>query len=219
MQSTTTTRLLLGLILVCLLILIVQGFGGAGSGRYQVTGMRAGAPVLIRTDTESGRVWKLELRGGGDRWIPFLEPGESRSDAGATTGTEGVDAGAAAPGASASAQGSDTDAGQSPQTFSTAREDKPLTEGELQIFIDTLLGGELPADVRAWTALQLGPAEGVKVTDALLVALADPEPEVVTAAVDALSQRRDPRIAPALEKLAARGTPPLHDDLQIDTLD
>jgi len=213
------TRSLLGLILVCLLILIVQGFGGAGSGRYQVAGMRAGAPVLIRTDTETGRTWKLELRGGGDRWVPFLEPGESRGDTGAATGTEGADVGTSAPGASASTESPDADAGRPPHAVPTVPENKPLTEGERQMLIDALLRVELPADVRVWTALQLGPVEGVKVTNALLTALNDPEPEVVAAAAEALSQRSDPRIPPALENLAARGTPPLRDDLQIDTLD
>lgn len=78
MQPDSVTRALLALILICLVILIVQGVseGGfqPGWGRYSVTGMRAGAPVLIRTDTVTGQVWKLELRGGGDRWVPFSEP-------------------------------------------------------------------------------------------------------------------------------------------------
>jgi hypothetical protein len=78
MQPDSVARVLLTLILVCLVIVIVQGMSDResqpGSGRYSVTGMRAGAPVLIRTDTLTGQVWKLELRGGGDKWVPFTEP-------------------------------------------------------------------------------------------------------------------------------------------------
>jgi hypothetical protein len=78
MQPDSVTRALLALILVCLVILIAQGVSDRGFqpgwGRYSVTGMRAGAPVLIRTDTVTGQVWKLELRGGGDKWVAFTEP-------------------------------------------------------------------------------------------------------------------------------------------------
>ena len=46
MNSDTTTRLLLTGILVCLIALVAQGFGGSDSeaGRYTLTGMRATNP-------------------------------------------------------------------------------------------------------------------------------------------------------------------------------
>jgi hypothetical protein len=81
MQPDSATRILLALILVCLVILIVQGFTGgaerANVGRYDVTGMRVGGPVLVRTDTATGQTWKLELRGGGNTWQEFREPDAS----------------------------------------------------------------------------------------------------------------------------------------------
>jgi hypothetical protein len=88
MQSDSVTRLLLAGIFVCLVILVGQGMRSAGSegaGRYSVTGLRAGGPILVRVDTVTGRVWKLELRDASDRWVEFREP----------VAVEGLDAGPA----------------------------------------------------------------------------------------------------------------------------
>jgi hypothetical protein len=81
MQPDPAVRILLGTIVVCLAILIVQGFAGPrarGSqdptGRYSVTGVRAGGPMLVRADTATGRVWKLDLRGEPGTWVEFREP-------------------------------------------------------------------------------------------------------------------------------------------------
>jgi hypothetical protein len=80
MQPDAATRILLALILLCLVILIVEGFTGRAErsdavGRYSVTGMRAGGPILVRTDSATGQVWKLELRGNAaDSWALFREP-------------------------------------------------------------------------------------------------------------------------------------------------
>ena len=73
MGSDPVARVLLGLILVCLAILVAQGFATSGAGRYSVAGVRAGAPLLIRTDTVTGQVWKLSLR-DSDSWVAFREP-------------------------------------------------------------------------------------------------------------------------------------------------
>ena len=82
MQPDAATRILLASILLCLLILVVQGVtGGRGSaaGRYSVTGMRAGGPILVRADSATGRVWRLDLRGADDRWVELrdAEPGSA----------------------------------------------------------------------------------------------------------------------------------------------
>jgi hypothetical protein len=83
MQPDPATRILLAAILACLAILIVQGFSSprTGSddaiGRYSVTGLRAGGPMLIRTDSVTGKVWKLDLRGDTDAWIEFHEAAAS----------------------------------------------------------------------------------------------------------------------------------------------
>ena len=92
MNGDSTTRLLLAGILVALIVLIVRSFAAGAPvvpgaaparvsaedpewGRYQITSTRAGAPMLLRTDTKTGQVWKLELRGGGV-WQSFAEPTE-----------------------------------------------------------------------------------------------------------------------------------------------
>jgi hypothetical protein len=79
MQPDAATRILLASILICLLILIVQGWNGGRDpiGRYSVTGIRAGGPILVRADSATGRAWKLELRGADERWVEFrdAEPG------------------------------------------------------------------------------------------------------------------------------------------------
>lgn len=80
MQSDAMTRILLASILLCLLILIVQGLTGergSAAGRYSVTGMRAGGPILVRADSVTGRTWKLELGHADARWVEFgdAEPG------------------------------------------------------------------------------------------------------------------------------------------------
>lgn len=78
MQSDAATRILLASILLCLVLLTVQSFiaGRAPDpsiGRYSVTGIRAGGPMLVRADRVTGRVWKLELRSASDTWVEFRE--------------------------------------------------------------------------------------------------------------------------------------------------
>ena len=76
MQSDAATRILLASILLCLLILIVQGLTderGSAVGRYSITGMRAGGPILVRADSATGRVWKLDLGNAAARWVEFRD--------------------------------------------------------------------------------------------------------------------------------------------------
>jgi len=81
-QPDPAVRILLAAILVCLAILIVQGFSGPraqgsgeGTGRYSVTGIRAGGPMLVRTDSVTGKMWKLDLRSEPGTWVEFREDG------------------------------------------------------------------------------------------------------------------------------------------------
>jgi len=76
MQSDAATRILLASILLCLAILVMQGFTGergTSVGRYSVTGMRAGGPILVRSDSATGRVWKLDLANAAARWVEFRD--------------------------------------------------------------------------------------------------------------------------------------------------
>ena len=86
MQTDPAVRILLAAILICLAVLIVQGFtgprapgGGDAIGRYSVTGLRAGGPMLVRTDSVTGKVWKLDLRAEPGTRVEFREPGAGAS--------------------------------------------------------------------------------------------------------------------------------------------
>lgn len=205
MQADSATRILLALILLCLVILIVQGFGSGGRefepgwGRYSVTGMRAGAPVLIRTDSVTGQVWKLELRGGRNTWVAFQEPPESAADSAREPESEGAAPAAATevdvvepPGAPplpdqprrASAEilaALPPPPGVSP--------DMPLRPGDMDSFVDALANEQLPVDMRAWAAGQLAGFDEQRSTMALIAASGSGEPMIATAALRALEGR------------------------------
>jgi hypothetical protein len=211
MSSDPVARVLLALILACMLVLVFQGFGNAGDagrllGRFQVIGMRAGAPVLIRTDTESGQVWKLELRGGGNQWIPFTEKeaeqegGDERASAreSQTREVARVEREVVEPPGAPSAAEAPPPAATPGETPASA---SPVLQEEIESMADALANPELPNDMRTWAADQLGRMDAPDSTTALLAALNDPDPEIVLAAIDALRGRDDPRIEPALAAL------------------
>jgi hypothetical protein len=78
MQSDGVTKVLLAAIVLCLLLLIAQQFNaGAQSGaaasaepRYHVmtANMRKGGAMLIRSDLNTGTVWRKSLVGDGP-WV------------------------------------------------------------------------------------------------------------------------------------------------------
>jgi len=91
MQADSVTRVLLGFIAVCMLLLLVQGArdsGGtaageaasAAQGRFKVSvqGLKGG-PLLVKTDTVSGQVWRKSLTGDGP-WVLVDEESRSESD-------------------------------------------------------------------------------------------------------------------------------------------
>lgn len=211
MNSDSMTRTLLVLILIALLVLIGQGFSEDNAppwGRYQVTGMRAGAPVLIRTDTTTGQVWKLELRGGGGRWVAFSEPEpaatgsapqaarESRTPAQTETPSREIVEPPGAPSAPAAAPAAATPRG--------AATNQPE---DIATYAEALTSPELPADLRSWAATQLGTIDDPRSLEALIPALADPEAKVALAAVEAVVQIDDPRVKQALEAAAQHPDP------------
>lgn len=234
MPSDSVTRVLLATILLCLVILVVQGFGDDGGldtgwGRYQVTGMRAGAPVLIRTDTVTGEVWKLELRGGGDRWVAFHEPETGDREGGepeqatresgdkparsASAERDVVEPPGAPPLPDAPPRASQEVLDALPPPSAAARDEaaagaQPEAQGDGLVRLAEALGNpELPADMRAWVARQLGQVDDPAATTALIEALAAAEPEVVAASLRALAGRDDDRIPAALEKARASDDP------------
>jgi len=218
MNGDTTTRLLLIGILVCLIALVAQGFGGSsdGAGRYTLTGMRAGSPVLIRTDTKTGEVWKLELRGGGGVWQLFGEPGSAEGvadDAAADTGALlDVTDPARDDDLVAAAELSGLDeperrrgpkvnfAKPSPRPRPTPppKPHQPNPEEQLQSFIDAVGREDLPAEIRVWSVRQVAQSDDPRTTDVLLAALDTKDATVRAAVIEALSTRDDPRVSKAL---------------------
>lgn len=215
------TRLLLAGILVLQVGLVVQGRGGSQSpvlGRYQVMGMRAGAPVLIRTDTETGQVWKLELRGGGGLWVPFSEPdaeGESQA-----SGRESQDAGESAavrreivepPGAPPVPKPQLVlPAPPVPSTASPAAQ----PEQEIVALRTAITNPELPIEMRVWAAQRLVSMDDPRAGQALIEALGDPDAAVAFAAVEALNESDSPEVREALEKLREAGDETVRERLE-----
>jgi hypothetical protein len=203
MPTDAVTRALLTLILACLLILVVQGFTRCGQGRYQVVALGSEAPPLVRIDSETGALWKLESRDDGSRWIPIAGPDEARGAARAPSPRSAT----AGSGASPSSPSQPAPPATSAAPGAPRGPAPPPTEEDVELFLEALADPELPPDVRAWTASQLAGIGGTEVTEALLTALGDASAEVVAAAAAALAQRRDPRIESALEELRSHPDP------------
>jgi hypothetical protein len=86
MQADNLTRALLAGILVCLLILLGQGWSrGSADGDLPTAGspsperfslrpirLKRGPPVLLRSDTATGQVWRMGLMDAG-LWEPLAE--------------------------------------------------------------------------------------------------------------------------------------------------
>jgi hypothetical protein len=214
MPTDTTTRLLLAGILACLIVLIVQGLGSeaqpggplqaGGAGRYDVFSTRAGAPVLIRTDTATGRVWKLELRGGRDRWVELIEPDDEPA---------GARAGAPAPAQPAPSAPVAPPAEVTPAPAAVTPAPAAAQPGEpaghdLDQYLEAARKTGLPPDIRIWAVGQLGRSDDARSTEALVGALGDADPRVIAAAVAAVASRRDePRVAEALAALRSNPDP------------
>jgi len=209
MNDDSITRLLLLGILLCLIALVAQGFGATASetGRYTITGMRAGAPVLIRTDSVTGETWKLELRGGGGIWEAFLEPGEGDPEAQVSSLSDLGRPEPAAPPAAvnearAPAPPREAPALQLPPLPARPVEPRPAPpladEESIDSFLKAAVRDDLPPEIRIWAVGQLGQSDDPRSTEALLAALESGDDAVRSAAAEALEGRDDPRVAEAL---------------------
>jgi HEAT repeat protein len=217
MQPDSATRILLALILLCLVILIVQGFSGAGDplergwARYSVIGMRAGSPLLIRTDGATGQVWKLELR-GGDRWVAFQEPDDAQSHpTRRESSTEPAEPGDAEvevvepPGAPRLPSEAPRAAAEVPEVLPPPGTSSSLAD--VPDFAKALANEALPSEMRVWVAGELASVDDPSSTEALVQALGTPDVEVVLAILQALEGREDPRVRSAAEKALTHADP------------
>jgi hypothetical protein len=188
MGTDPALRVLLALILVCLLLLLGRGFGagGGGEGPYRVSVIKAGKPWLMRVNTETGQVDRLNLK-AASQWEPL---GEAALDLAELEKLE--EEKAEEPGA---ATGSSTP-------------DAPLEisdDSELDALLEALGPGN-PGEIRAWAAGLLGryAAEAPERSlPALIVALADPDAAVVAAAARSLGRSDRPEALSALRSLEA----------------
>lgn len=75
MQADPYTRAVLTVIAVALVLLVVRGFGSEsaeGAGRYRVLNVRLGrGPAVLRVDSETGDVWRLQGQAGEVAWRLF----------------------------------------------------------------------------------------------------------------------------------------------------
>jgi hypothetical protein len=180
MGGDTGTRRLLALILACLVFLVVRDLLRGSAGRFVVTPLRAGAPVLIRTDTATGSTSMLELRAGG-AWVPISEADRSRLEA--------------AP--------ADTDRA-SDASESTGPQPRALASDEIKALANAILGEDLTPDVRMWAVGQLAVTEDRRATLALIQLLEVVDDPSLSALIrEALASRDDPRARQALARHAA----------------
>ena len=175
-------RWLLIAILACLLFFVARDLWRGDAGRFSVLPLRAGSPVIVRTDSAAGESWKLELRAGGERWVPIPAPGAP----GDWSGLEAQAATTSPPEAAAEAP-------------------RPLATDEIKALANAILGDELTPDVRIWAVGQLAATPDRRATLALvqLLEVVD-DPELVALIREALAQRDDPGARQALERHAAR---------------
>lgn len=214
MQSDGLTRVLLAVIALCAVVLVVRSLQeNPGTGRFQLSSIRAGTPLLLRADTVTGQVWKLELRGGRDRWVAFKEPG---ADDGKSAGDEEVssrNAGSAAPNEVASS-GREAHAPPAAAPAPAARApSRPAVPAPIDQDVGSLRkaisDAQLPIDIRVWAAQRLASMSDPRASQALIEALGDPDAELAFAAVeDKLAESGNPQVRAAAEKLrAARNQP------------
>jgi hypothetical protein len=192
---------------------VAQGFGDS-AGRYTLTGIRAGSPVLIRTDTATGEVWKLELRGGGGTWQRFSEPGAGggaeHDDSAAATGSRQGPTGPARDdelAATAELPRLDEPERRRGPKINFARPSPRPTppppprqapEEDIESFLDAVTREDLPPEIRVWSVKQVAQSDDPRSTDVLLAALATQDASVRAAVIEALGTRDDPRVAEAL---------------------
>jgi hypothetical protein len=210
MDRDPLVRLLLFGILVALVALVAKaGDGGGalvasgGGARFALGATHAGSPVMFRLNTHTGDTWKLELRGGNDRWKPIREPDED-SD---TAGPPGVYQGtprvppppAAQPPEPASVQA------EAPTPAPLPGREGP--EWDVAALARALEDPQLNLDLRIWSAGRLALQDVPQSTDALLAAQDDAEARVVAAALAALAGRYDARIPEAVARARAHPDP------------
>jgi hypothetical protein len=167
--------------LLGVVFLLVRDFQH-GEPRYSVTPLRAGSPVILRTDRVTGESWKLELRAGGERWVRIPNPGETLR-----IWEQNPPAAGPAP---------------------PVPQERKLAGDEIKSLANAILGEELAPDIRMWAVGQLAESPDRRATLALIQLLDTvDDPKLVALIREALKQRDDPRARRALERAEAPARP------------
>ena len=185
MGADRLTRALLLAILACLLFLVARDLRRGEAGRFSVMPLRAGSPVLVRTDTATGESWRLDLRAGGERWVRIAD-GEAPAWSQASPENPG-----------------DAPAADPTSPHAGAAEQGPLASDEIKALANAILGDDLTPDIRIWAVGQLAATPDRRATLALiqLYDVVD-DPQLLALIGEALAQRDDPRAKRALERHA-----------------
>lgn len=218
MQVDSSVRILLALILVCLVVLVFQGFGGEYADRYKVSVIKSSSPWLMRVDTATGRVDEFRLK--GDRvWTTLRETaGDSAQADAAGEEAEGAQPAVAkatpapppparppvapAPKAKPVRPGPPVEAA-APGPEALERPPEPITV-DAQTEVEALtqaLSKSNPPEVRAWAASQLGSFDASRSVPVLVETLKDGDATVVVAAIQALRATGSPEALGAIRGL------------------
>lgn len=90
MQTDSYTKFVLTLVALCLILLVIQGFGRGARGPYASMGDEASmgryrialmAGNVVRIDTQSGEAWRMSLRADPPVWTHVAEPGSAEAAA------------------------------------------------------------------------------------------------------------------------------------------
>lgn len=195
MNNDPALRVLLGLILLCLLVLIAQGFGlgSSAEGPYRVSVIKSKTPWLMRFNTVTGQVEQYQMR-GERHWVTL---GEREPE---VAGMEGRDEELETPGAAAEPAAR----APRPRRAASPAPEAPAGPGDELAALVQAVQPDNPREIRAWAAGLLGNYVGEApdtAVPALIRALGDPDSAVVAAAARSLGRSRQPEALQALKKL------------------
>ena len=156
---------------------------------------------MFRIDTRTGQTWKLELRGGNDRWRPIYEPDDEESEpAGPPHPHQGT------PRIPAPEPRADRYAPPPPPSPASAP-GRSGPEWDVALLAYALQDPAQNRDVRIWSAGRLALQDVPPSTEALLAVQGDDDAQVVAAALEALKGRSGARIEAAVRRARSHADP------------
>jgi hypothetical protein len=167
--------------------------GAPRPGRFSLDYVQAPSIPLtfIRTDTETGAVWRLGHPRDRD-WTALRSGGPAAQ--------------ADSPTPPPAAREARERRSPPPAPAVSPERPAPAPAGDVEPLAEAAESGELPTEMRTWAIEQLGTTPGERSIVSLLDLLDDEDPTVVRTAARALARHDDPRVRPALEALTQHGS-------------